>query len=112
MAGAIKTKGGVSEREAAKSALQKAKAIKERGKIGKGLKHHPLNPMRIIADTKETNLPLGPYESNLEKVKKKYKDKFPELVEKYKSGGRAGFKMGSKCKLAMKGKGRAYGKNS
>ena len=51
------------------SALQKAKAIKERGKIGKGLKHHPLNPMRIIADTKETNLPLGPYESNLEKVK-------------------------------------------
>ena len=27
-------------------------------------------------------------------------------------GGRAGFKMGSKCKLAMKGKGRAYGKNS
>ena len=27
-------------------------------------------------------------------------------------GGRAGFKMGSKCKLATKGKGRAYGKNS
>ena len=28
-------------------------------------------------------------------------------------GGRAGFKAGSKgCKLAMKGKGRAYGKNS
>ena len=28
-------------------------------------------------------------------------------------GGRAGFKSGSKgCKLAMKGKGRAYGKNS
>ena len=27
-------------------------------------------------------------------------------------GGRAGFKMGSKCKLAMKGKGKAYGKNS
>ena len=28
-------------------------------------------------------------------------------------GGRAGFKMGSKgCKLAKRGKGRAYGKNS
>jgi|DEB0MinimDraft_12_1074336.scaffolds.fasta_scaffold37414_4 hypothetical protein len=27
-------------------------------------------------------------------------------------GGRAGYKMGSKCKLATKGKGRAYGKNS
>jgi len=29
-----------------------------------------------------------------------------------KDGGRMGYKMGSKCKLAMKGKGRAYGKNS
>ena len=30
-----------------------------------------------------------------------------------KLGGRAGYKSGSKgCKLAMKGKGRAYGKNS
>jgi hypothetical protein len=27
-------------------------------------------------------------------------------------GGRAGYRMGGKCKLAMKGKGRAYGKNS
>jgi|13_taG_2_1085334.scaffolds.fasta_scaffold304201_2 hypothetical protein len=35
-----------------------------------------------------------------------------EMVKKA-SGGRAGFKHGSKgCKLAMKGKGRAYGKNS
>ena len=32
---------------------------------------------------------------------------------KMAKGGRAGFKAGSKgCKLAMKGKGRAYGKNS
>jgi hypothetical protein len=31
----------------------------------------------------------------------------------FKVGGRAGFKAGSKgCKLAMKGRGRAYGKNS
>ena len=29
-----------------------------------------------------------------------------------KDGGRIGLKMGSKCKLATKGKGRAYGKNS
>ena len=27
-------------------------------------------------------------------------------------GGRAGYRMGGKCKLAMKGKGKAYGKNS
>ena len=33
--------------------------------------------------------------------------------EKMAKGGRAGFKSGSKgCKLAMKGKGKAYGKNS
>ena len=36
-----------------------------------------------------------------------------EVIEKKAKGGRAGFKAGSKgCKLAMKGKGRAYGKNS
>jgi hypothetical protein len=33
-------------------------------------------------------------------------------VEFKAKGGRAGYKMGSKCKLATKGKGRAYGKNS
>ena len=34
-------------------------------------------------------------------------------VGSFAKGGRAGFKSGSKgCKLAMKGKGRAYGKNS
>ena len=34
-------------------------------------------------------------------------------IQKMAKGGRAGFKSGSKgCKLAMKGKGRAYGKNS
>jgi hypothetical protein len=105
MAGAVKTKGGVSEYDAAKSELNKAKAIKERGEIKKGLKHHPLNPIRIAADIKETNLPLGPYESNLKKVKEKYKDKFPDLVKNYRSGGRV-------CKVAKRGKGKAYGKNS
>jgi hypothetical protein len=33
--------------------------------------------------------------------------------QEMKTGGRAGYKDGSKgCKLAMKGKGKAYGKNS
>ena len=105
MAGAVKTKGGVSERDAAKSALEKAKAIKERSKIKKGIGGHPLNPLRIAADIKETNLPFGPYESNLKKVKDKYKDKFPDLVKNYRSGGRV-------CKIAKRGKGKAYGKNS
>ena len=36
-----------------------------------------------------------------------------KIAGKMSKGGRAGFKSGSKgCKLAMKGKGRAYGKNS
>ena len=35
------------------------------------------------------------------------------MFEKFSKGGRAGYKDGSKgCKLATKGKGRAYGKNS
>ena len=118
MAGAVKSQGGVSEYDAAKRALEKAKNIKKRaeikgGDLMTGLKHHPLNPMRLAADIKETKLPFAPYESNLKKTKEKYKDKFPELVKNYSKGGRAGFKSGSKgCKLAMKGKGRAYGKNS
>ena len=37
----------------------------------------------------------------------------PEKTQPLAKGGRAGFKSGSKgCKLATKGKGRAYGKNS
>ena len=35
-----------------------------------------------------------------------------KLPIKKAMGGRIGYKMGSKCKLATKGKGRAYGKNS
>jgi len=31
---------------------------------------------------------------------------------KMAKGGRAGYRMGGKCKIAKKGKGRAYGKNS
>ena len=31
---------------------------------------------------------------------------------KLAKGGRAGYRMGGKCKLAKRGKGRAYGKNS
>ena len=44
------------------------------------------------------------------------KERSAESIRKYvqgaKDGGRMGYKMGSKCKLATKGKGRAYGKNS
>ena len=33
-------------------------------------------------------------------------------VQGAKDGGRMGYRMGGKCKLAKKGKGKAYGKNS
>ena len=53
-----------------------------------------------------------------EKIKKNKKDK--KLIDQsgkirggLRMGGRIGYKAGSTgCKLAMKGKGRAYGKNS
>ena len=45
------------------------------------------------------------------KILKKLIDK-PQKRGESKDGGRMGYKNGSKCKLAMKGKGRAYGKNS
>ena len=39
-------------------------------------------------------------------------DKDMSNVQGAKDGGRMGYRMGGKCKLATKGKGRAYGKNS
>ena len=48
-------------------------------------------------------------------LKKKKKSKIPlrsKGMTPMAKGGRAGYRMGGKCKLAMKGKGRAYGKNS
>jgi len=45
--------------------------------------------------------------------KKKTKNAMDLLKNKLNKGGRVGLKAGSTgCKLAMKGKGRAYGKNS
>jgi len=54
---------------------------------------------RIVPDTKD--------------MEKKYgKENLKDLPGSFAKGGRAGYRMGGKCKLAMKGKGRAYGKNS
>jgi len=48
-----------------------------------------------------------------EKRKIKIKDeKDMADVQGAKDGGRMGYRMGGKCKLAKKGKGKAYGKNS
>ena len=86
---------------------EKEKA-QSKSKIGKGRK--------IIK-----NVGVG---QNLERTLKNFRQEFNEQFDKPKKpeerkmtpmakGGRAMYKSGSKgCKLAMKGKGRAYGKNS
>ena len=61
--------------------------------------------------------------NNMERFRPIYNERFSEKdIERakkimaddknFQKGGRVGYRMGSKCKLAMKGKGRAYGKNS
>ena len=52
-------------------------------------------------------------EAAMEAEKVKVQDeKDMSNVQGAKDGGRMGYKNGSKCKVATKGKGRAYGKNS
>ena len=52
-------------------------------------------------------------EAAMEAEKIKIQDEKDMLaVQGAKDGGRMGYKNGSKCKMATKGKGRAYGKNS
>ena len=77
------------------------------------------SPKRFIEDVeagkyKKPNKDAAYYKSiglTGERGDKAVKDFFKP--QKLAKGGRAGFKSGSKgCKLAMKGKGRAYGKNS
>ena len=52
-------------------------------------------------------------EAAMEAEKVKVQDeKDMSNVQGAKNGGRMGYRMGGKCKLAKKGKGRAYGKNS
>ena len=68
-------------------------------------------------DKKVKQMAIGDTLGNIIVTSKKFRDqlnkKDPVKAKAgMKTGGRAGFKSGSKCKLAMKGKGRAYGKNS
>ena len=73
---------------------------------------------KVAKKMKEKNAMITKSES-LDKAKKfmdtlqtmKSKD-MTEREGSFAKGGRAGYKNGSRCKLAKKGKGRAYGKNS
>ena len=77
-------------------------------KVDKGFMKDPKNRDKIIMDTfvKADRVPVKEMTaaSNREGA---------SVYNKMAKGGRAGYKSGTRgCKLAMKGKGRAYGKNS
>ena len=69
-------------------------------------------------DTKVKQMAVGDTLGNIIVTSKKLRDQLSKkdkdkAAQGLRMGGRAGYKSGSKgCKLAMKGKGRAYGKNS
>ena len=87
-----------------------------KGTLSPKSKKQRLNRKRVELERK--NERLSDFQDSLKdpKVVKQTKEfikTIPEAMGGYKSGGRAGFKAGSKgCKLAKRGRGRAYGKNS
>ena len=67
--------------------------------------------LKNIMDRESRKKAEAAKEADMEKVK--IQDETDMLdVQGAKDGGRMGYKNGSKCKMAKKGKGRAYGKNS
>jgi len=65
------------------------------------------NSLRRMRDRRDRK------EAAMEAEKVKVQDeKDMSNVQGAKDGGRMGYRMGGKCKLATKGKGKAYGKNS
>mgnify|MGYP003142946550 CR=1 FL=1 len=67
-----------------------------------------------LAESKEAQLQADDFDAGVNRAEKRAaKEVAQEAAIPMARGGRAGFKAGSKgCKLAMKGRGRAYGKNS
>ena len=87
-----------------------------KGTLSPKSKKQRLNRKRVELERK--NERLSDFQDSLKDPKvvkqtKEFVKTIPEAMGGYKSGGRAGFKAGSKgCKLAKRGRGRAYGKNS
>ena len=87
-------------------------------RVGRGGGARKEEPVMIL----QTSVPEGPakrfktpktfeiFKNQIDGTKIKLKK--DDLVDMKAKGGRAGYRMGGKCKLAKKGKGRAYGKNS
>jgi len=66
------------------------------------------------SESKESQLHAKDFDKGVNRAEDRaIKETMQEAGMPMAKGGRAGFKAGSKgCKLAMKGKGKAYGKNS
>jgi len=88
------------------------KILSEAGMTGSGKSTGMPNYSMMTTSSKgKTKLNyVKPYGGAIETGFKGYDERTPG--QGLKSGGRAGYRMGGKCKLAKKGKGRAYGKNS
>ena len=112
---AITTKGRSEELEKAKKKIIKFNpmgktAQKEAAK--KNLPEKKVNLQAAVDTMFDTKQPMKKQRLEDSVVGKKLKF-IGRSGQELAKGGRAGFKSGSKgCKLAMKGKGRAYGKNS
>ena len=81
------------------------------------VKSRPYNPKDDFETYKKRTQAMGGDVFTAKEMNKKIADKKSaeqsQSKMNFSKGGRAGYKAGSKgCKLAMKGKGRAYGKNS
>jgi|5_EtaG_2_1085323.scaffolds.fasta_scaffold64420_3 hypothetical protein len=98
---------------------QQGQSLKKKlGPRGKGGGARKEEPVMIL----QTSVPEGPakrfktpktfeiFKNQIDGTKIKLKK--DNLVDMKAKGGRAGYRMGGKCKLAKRGKGRAYGKNS
>ena len=102
----------------------KIKKIKSEFAALKETARDKLNPMKAdrVFDKQRSprnakiffaNEPGSKYEGMADKAMERKIEVTKKNQNLMAKGGRAGFKSGSKgCKLAMKGKGRAYGKNS
>ena len=98
--------------EIAKTAVKKLKTESKGGTARDRLKQ-PLKKEDKFKRRfpKEDRMPL-PKDKRPKLERKPFNPNEKQKFEFLNKGGRAGYRMGGKCKLAMKGKGRAYGKNS
>ena len=75
------------------------------------LKRQVIKGMKNIVDRESRKKAAKQAAMEAERVKVQ-DEKDMSNLQGAKDGGRMGYRMGGKCKLATKGKGRAYGKNS